>query len=146
VGSGDVLTDAGAGTDLLVAGAGAETLNAVSSTGSLDAFFGGSGADVMTGGSGQSFFLSGSGNETLTGGKGLSEFVFLSGSSARTDTITNFNAGDLMGLFGYGSTAAASVFASAVVTSAGTTLTLADNTTIVLTGFTNLSQGNILSA
>jgi Ca2+-binding RTX toxin-like protein len=145
-GSGDVLTDAGNGTDLLVAGAGAETLNAASSTGSLNAFFGGSGADSMTGGSGQSFFLTGSGNETLTGGKGLSEFVFLSGSTARTDTITNFNSGDLIGLFNYGSNAAAKAVASATVTSSGTTLTLSDNTTIVLAGFTNLTQANVLSA
>jgi hypothetical protein len=72
--------------------------------------------------------------------------VFLSGSTARTDTITNFNSGDLIGLFNYGSNAAAKAVASATVTSSGTTLTLSDNTTIVLAGFTNLTQANVLSA
>jgi hypothetical protein len=145
-GSGDVLTDAGAGQDFLVAGAGAETLSAAKATGSLDAFFGGSGADCMVGGAGQNFFLAGSGNETLTAGKGLSEFVFLSGSTTRVDTINNFNSGDIIALFGYGSGAAANALAAASVTSSGTTLTLSDNTTIVLAGFTGLTQNNLLSA
>jgi Ca2+-binding RTX toxin-like protein len=144
-GDGDVLTDAGAGQDFLVAGAGAETLDASRSTGKLNAFFGGSGADSIVGGAGQSFFLTGSGNETLTGGTGLSEFVFLSGSTTRVDTITNFNSGDILAVFGYGTNAAANVFAAKTVTSSGTTLKLTDNTTIVLQGFTNLSQSNLVS-
>jgi hypothetical protein len=145
-GSGDVLTDAGKGEDFLVAGAGAETLNASKSTGVLDAFFGGSGADYMIGGAGQSYFVAGSGNETLTGGSGLSEFVFIPGSTSRVDTITNFNSGDIIALFGYGgSGAGVNAVHNASVANGSTTLTLSDNTQIILQGFTSLSQGNVLS-
>jgi len=94
----------------------------------------------MVGGTGQAWFVAGTGNDTLTSSAGLNEFIFLAGSSSRTDIINNFSGADSIGLFGYGSSAAASAVAAAVVTTSGTTLTLSDNTTVELAGFTNLSQ------
>jgi hypothetical protein len=110
-------------------------------TGAQDVFFGGAGADCMAGGAGASIFLAGSGNETLSGSAILSDFDFIAGSSARMDTIDNFNTQtDFINLFGYGSTEAAQACATAVVTSSGTTVTLPDNTTILLAGYTGALQ------
>ncbi len=144
VGSGDILTASAGGGDILVAGAGAETLNAAQSTGN-DVLFGGSGADSMVGGSGNDYFLAGSGNETLTGNGGFNAYVFVSGSAARTDTITDFvTSRTVIGLFNYGSNADAAALSSAVTSGGSTTVTLPDGTSIILPGVTGLTSANFL--
>lgn len=140
---------AGAVGALFVAGDGNETLNGSSATvgnellagtdaagiGSNDSLIGGSGNDTIVGGTGQ---------VTMTGGGGNDYFVFDKASDGGTDTITDFTNNDLLGVFGYGSTAGAIVGASSV-SGGNTTISLPDNTKITLIGFTNLTTNNVVA-
>jgi Ca2+-binding RTX toxin-like protein len=99
----------------------------------------------MVGGSGNDYFLAGSGNETLTGNGGFNAYVFVSGSAARTDTITDFvTSRTVIGLFNYGSNADAAALSSAVTSGGSTTVTLPDGTSIILPGVTGLTSANFL--
>jgi Ca2+-binding RTX toxin-like protein len=97
----------------------------------------------MLGGTGNDFFLAGTANETLSGGGGYNDYIFLSGTATRVDTVTDFNpAKDVIGLFGYGTSADAAALASATTANGSTTVTLTDGTTIVLPGVTHLTSVN----
>ena len=78
--------DGGNGNDILDGGRGKDLLD------------GGTGNDVLLGGVGKDTLIGGAGNDILTGGKGKDTFVLALGDG--TDTITDFNAQDLIGLAG----------------------------------------------
>ncbi|MGG5888509.1 calcium-binding protein [Falsiroseomonas sp. HC035] len=82
-----------AAADVLFGGLGNDRL---SGSGGADTLFGGAGADTLAGGAG---------NATLTGGAGDDRFIIeaLAGG-ARTHTITDFAAGDLIDLSAFGVT------------------------------------------
>ena len=122
---------------MLAAASGNETLNAAGSAGN-DTLYGGSGADVVSLGSGADIFLAGSGTAGITAGSGSAMFDFVSGAGGSV-TISGFDAGkDQIGLFGYGSDAAANALQSASVSGSNTLIKLSDGTQITLVGVTGL--------
>jgi hypothetical protein len=140
VAGGDVLFAGGSAPDLLLAGAGNETLSGLGSSGA-NQLHGGSGADLIGGGAGTESFFAGTGNDTFIGGSGADLYVFSNGSAGGQDLIEGFNQGkgDQVSLQGYGATAAAAAVAGQTASAAGTTLTLADNSTITFAGVGHLS-------
>jgi parallel beta-helix repeat protein len=135
---------------LFVAGGGNETLNAAGSTVGNTMFAGtdttGIGSnDSLVGGIGNDTFVGGTGNDTMTGGGGDDYFVFNKATDGGTATITDFNSNELVGVFGYASTASAIVAASSV-SGGNTTIALSDNTKIILLGFTNLTTSNVVAS
>jgi len=83
------------------------------------------------GGSYYNFFLSGPGNATMQGGAGHNFFFFFAGEDGGSNLITNWNANDQIGLFGYSSSQVneATVNGSTVITlSDGTTVTVQNQT------------------
>jgi hypothetical protein len=119
--------------NILVASGANTTLNASGSAGG-DIFFNrvaaGQSATLM-GGSYYNFFLSGPGNATMQGGAGHNFFFFFAGEDGGSNLITNWNANDQIGLFGYSSSQVneATVNGSTVITlSDGTTVTVQNQT------------------
>jgi Ca2+-binding RTX toxin-like protein len=130
------------------AGNGSETLDARLSNGS-NTIFGGAdpnGQYSLLGGVGNDTILGNSGSATMAGGGGNNLFIFSNGG-ASTDVISDFSAIDTVYLAGYGSAAAGDALAAAVTTTAGTTITLSDNTKITFTGVNSSAalQGHIFS-
>lgn len=120
---------------VLVAGAGNETLSAAGH----DTLYGGSGNTRMIGRGDDNSFIAGTGAATITGGHGKDAFVFIDGSAGGHDLITNFHAGDLVSLQGYGTGAVQAALKTETVGPNGVTITLSDNTSITFAGLTTLS-------
>lgn len=79
--------------DLLIGNEGA---NVLSGLGGNDSLLGGSGDDTLEGGDGRDRLDGGRGTDALTGGAGVDRFVFA--TSYGSDTITDFEAGDVIDL------------------------------------------------
>jgi Ca2+-binding RTX toxin-like protein len=115
------------------------TLNASAATGDVTASLGGS-ASISTG-TGNDSINVGFGSETLNAGGGSNQYFFVAGQTSGavdfiTDTLANINAGhDTFNFSGYGA-------ASNSIVNGALTLTLSDNTTIVFTNLTSISQLN----
>ena len=116
----------------VVAGSGNELIGGASDAGSL-LFQAGSGNDTLVAGAGLSTLtgaVGGGASALLISGSGATTFSFTNGQSGGADVISGFNANDTIALSGYGSNPQG----SAVTTSAGTIITLADGTTINIVG------------
>ena len=132
--------------NLLVAGAGGETLSTAAATGS-NVLFGGAGRNFLAGGAGNDTFVVGSGNETLTGGGGANLFQFINGATAGgTDIITDFGASSAnrVNLSGFSGNAVTAALATEKSGPSGTSITLADNTTVVFQGVTTLTGASFV--
>ena len=75
----------------------------------------------------------------------VESLVYQPTSGGGTSTITDFGSNDLLGVFGYGSTARAIVRGSSV-SGGNTTISLRDNTNITLIGFTHLTTRDVVAA
>ena len=84
------------------------------------------------------------GNATVAGGAGADLFGFFSGSGGGTITVTDFSAADRIGLYGFAAGAQAAALAGATVAAGSTTVTLADSTRVVLTGYTSLTASQFV--
>jgi Ca2+-binding RTX toxin-like protein len=151
-GGASVVVNAGAGSLAFIGGAGASTVmggagNATIFAGAGGGYFAaGTGAsDVLVGGGGNDTLTAGSGADTLVGGSsGTDVFDFVNETAGQIYTITSFHTGDELYL------ASSSVLAYALshqATSGSlTTITLADNTKIIVQGasspLTSSSFGN----
>ena len=143
-------TGAASGNLLLVAtGAGADAalIDASAATGA-NTFVTGTGgpaqpASTVLGGTGADLFLIGNAASSLTGGAGAAntyDFV-ASATGGATDVITDFKPADRLGISGY-ATDGTAVLATATVSGGTTTITLSDQTRIVLQNCTTLTPGN----
>ena len=94
---------------------------------------------AVTGGSAADIIIGGPGDSSVAGGAGADLFAFLNGRGGGTIVVTDFTAADHIGLYGFGATANADAYAGRSVAGGSTTLTLADNTHVVLSGFTSLN-------
>jgi len=132
---GGVFTGGSAGSNQLYAGSGATTLVG---GGANDLLWGGSGTSVLQAAtSGFQDLVAGSGATTLigAGSSGYVAFDFTQHTAGNTYIVQNFiSSNDLLWLNNAADETAA--ISGATVTSGNTTLTLADNTKIVLQGFT----------
>ncbi len=143
-------TGAASGNMFLVAtaaGADAALIDASAATGANTFVTGVAGTAQATstvlGGTGADLFLIGSAASSLTGGAGgVNTFDFVaSATGGATDVITDFKPADRLGVSGYATNGAA-VLASATVSGGTTTITLSDQTRIVLQNYTTLTPGN----
>ena len=139
-GSGDVLFAVGGAGTVLRAGSGNETLQGALSSGN-DTFYTGSGNTLVGLGAGQDVVFAGSGSATVVAGTGQDLFAFVKGQAGGTESIIGFKAGtDKLVLGGYDANEAARATAGAVVSAGSatappsTTITLSDNTRIILQG------------
>jgi Ca2+-binding RTX toxin-like protein len=102
----------------------------------------------MLGGSGSDQLFAGAGSDTLTGGAGSDIFAFFNSTTiGKANVITDFSSQDSLYVIGYDSTSSASALQNAaVVSAAGVTITLSDNTSITFSNLTSASQldGKIL--
>ncbi len=123
-------------TASVIAGSGNSTL--IGGKGN-DTFAGGSGSTSMTGGTKATLFIGGTGSDTMTastvaGSSAVFDFNSVLGGGSHT--ITNFVASDTINLIGYaGQTPVEQVVGG------NTIITLGDNTTITLTGYTGALTG-----
>jgi len=134
------------GGALFAAGTGNETLNAAGST--ANTIFGGSDSTAgnsLVGGAGDDTYVVGTGSDTLVGGAGANVFVFDNGHAGGNDFIAGYNASDVVGLFGYGSSATTAALAAATVAGGNTTIALSDNTKITFEGISTPSPIHIFS-
>ncbi|HET9020026.1 MAG TPA: hypothetical protein VFN46_10585, partial [Acetobacteraceae bacterium] len=142
-GTGDQLAGL-AGQNVLVAGGGNETLfggDAARNT----VFIGGSGTDVMAAQTGGSTFVAGTGTDQVLAAGTANGFDFRMGMAGGTMIVQGFGGTDTINLFGYAPDAATTAFNGAQVSAGNTVVTLADNTKIMLLGFTGLTQSNIVA-
>ena len=99
---GDDTLHGGAGDDTLKGGDDEDTLNGDAGNDKLygddgeDMLNGGAGNDMLMGGDDDDMLDGGAGNDTLTGGDGSDTFKF--GARANSDTITDFEDGDMIAL------------------------------------------------
>ncbi len=128
-------------------GADAAMLDASAATGA-NTFVTGSGlatqpASTVLGGSGADLFMIGSTASSLTGGAGgVNTFEFqATATGGATDVIADFKATDKLSISGY-TLNGASVLGGASVSGGTTTITLSDQTRIVLQNFATLTGGN----
>ncbi len=137
-------TGAASGNLLMVSGAGgsASLIDASTATGA-NTFVTGSSAATVLGGSGADLFTIGSAASSLTGGaNGVNTYEFqATATGGATDVITDFKATDKLSISGYALNGA-SVLAGASVGGGSTTITLSDQTKIVLQNFATLTGGN----
>jgi RTX calcium-binding nonapeptide repeat (4 copies) len=136
-----------AGGALYSAGTGNETLNAASSTANITVFGGhdSTAGNSLVGGAGNDALIAGSGSDTMTGGAGHNTFAFINGAAGGHDFVTDYNANDVVGLFGYGAGAGAAALAAATVAGGATTIALSDNTKITFENITTPSSIKIFS-
>lgn len=128
--------------DTLVGDAGP---NAIYGMDGDDTLIGTGGSDHLFGGSGNDTISGGLAADTLTGGSGNDTFVFASGDG--NDTITDFEAGDVLDLRRVSSAeSAADILAAATQVEADTVLDLGDGDSITLQGVdsASLSADNLL--
>ncbi len=113
---GDDLLDGLSGDDRLVGGEGDDTLKGGSQDDQLngnggsdlilggtdeDVLRGGGGDDVLNGGAGEDLLIGGRGDDVITGGDGLDTYVF-DADHRGEKTVTDFEAGETVGLEGFG--------------------------------------------
>ncbi len=98
---------------------------------------------TILGGTGADLFVIGSAAASLTGGAvGANTFEFQASlTGGLTDTISDFKAADRLSISGYAANGSA-VLADATVSGGSTTITLSDQTRIVLQNFTSLTPGS----
>jgi Ca2+-binding RTX toxin-like protein len=135
------------GGALYAAGTGNETLNAAGST-SNNVIFGGADSTAgnsLVGGAGNDTYVVGTGSDTMVGGSGSNEFAFDSGHAGGNDFIVGYNANDVVGLFGYGTAAAATALATATVAGGSTSIALSDHTKITFENVSTPSSIHIFS-
>ncbi len=148
-GSGGTLTALGLAPNTLVAAGGNTTLAGASATGNNTFYVSGTGTTVVEAGSGTStvvasgavnsiFGATGTQNVFLSG-SGVSQLDFTSGLEGGTNNVVGFSASDSIQLTGYADGAAQAAIASETVAGGNTVLSLADNTHIVLFGFTGVT-------
>lgn len=114
----------GGGNDKLVGGGGNDTLNG---SGGNDQLIGGGGDDDLFGGNGADKLRADAGNDTLSGGNGHDIFIF--GGTDDTNTISDFQDGNdiieiTSGATGFGDLTITDAGADAVISFAGTVITL----------------------
>ena len=137
-------TGAASGNLFMVSGAAgsASLIDASAATGA-STFVTGSAAATVLGGSGADLFMIGGAASSLTGGAGgVNTFEFqATATGGATDVITDFKATDKLSISGYTLNGAA-VLPGASVAGGSTTITLSDQTKIVLQNFATLTGGN----
>jgi Ca2+-binding RTX toxin-like protein len=112
---------------------------------------GGGDGDTLIGGTGKNDFIrAGFGNETLTGGGAKAIFGVYDERPGQptgsTDTITDFQSGDIIRLIGSGlaSQAYQHALSTYTITNGSASFQLLDGTTVVLTGYTgSLNHSNL---
>lgn len=92
-GAGNDLVEGGSGNDSVLGGTGDDSLRGGSGN---DLLKGGSGNDTLRGANGHDTLTGGLGDDELTGGRGRDTFVLAVGEG--TDTITDFDSHDVIGL------------------------------------------------
>ena len=114
-------------------GQGHNRADRINGTAGNDILGGCGGVDVLSGAAGNDILIGGIGKDTMTGGGGAD--LFLARSGDNYDTITDFSAGDRIGLGGAGT---ATSFSGLVITdtAAGVTVRYGANGTLTLTGVT----------
>lgn len=126
---GDSVINGGSGNDTIIGGTGVATLG------------GGAGADSIVAAEGGSYLIGEAGNDTLVGRAGNDVFIYTSGGGS--DTIVNFDptrdtlafttSSDLPG------SSLLTLINNATVSGGNTILTLADGSTITVTGVTGVN-------
>ncbi|MGI3776600.1 MAG: hypothetical protein ACRYGC_04820 [Janthinobacterium lividum] len=149
------ITSPGGGLDVVTLGSGGGSITGVSNStfnlagtasvtgGGNDTINMGSASATVLGAAGADLFRIGSASSSLTGGAGaanLYEFQATATGGA-TDVIGDFKTADKLSISGYTANGAA-VLANATVSGGSTTITLSDQTKIVLTNFASLTGGN----
>ncbi len=130
----------GSGDDLLRGGAGDDRLWGNQGD---DALFGGGGDDRLSGGAGADSLNGGAGDDLLSGGVGADAFIYAAG--ADVDTITDFEAGDVLRLRGFGDLTAREVVDAAEIVGGDTLIDLdGGGTDLVLLGYSNLEVGDLV--
>lgn len=148
--SGDRLYAIGYGTVVATAGAGNETISGAggapyggSPSFADNRFTAGSGNDTLLAGRGLDTLTAGTGKASLVAGTAADTFAFQNHSAGGADTISGFKvASDTISLTGYGLTPA-NALSTAVQQNGGTVITLADGTSLTVSGVTNLTAANI---
>ncbi|HTZ70318.1 MAG TPA: hypothetical protein VMB71_06685 [Acetobacteraceae bacterium] len=151
-GAGDALTASGSGDIAMIAGGDSVSFNAADNTGSVTLFGAAGDHTTVIGGAGDvaaivndSFATvqGGAGNMSVFGGSGSLALDFIDSQAGGSMIVAGFNtASDDINLSGYGTDAAQQALASETISSGNTTLTLSDNTHIILIGVTNLTLSN----
>ncbi len=115
-----------------VTGAGNDTINLGTATA------------TVTAGIGDNLFVIGKATSSLTGGAGgANTYEFqATATGGATDVIGDFKTSDKLSITGYGTNGSAVLTNSTTVTGGSTTITLSDQTKIVLTNFASLTGGN----
>jgi hypothetical protein len=142
-GTGDRLVGL-AGQNVLVASSGNETLfggDAAKNT----VFIGGNGTDVMAAQNGGNIFVAGTGTDQVLAAGTANAFDFRMGMAGGTMIVLGFDGTDTINLSGYAPDAATTAFHGAQLSGGNTVVTLADNTKIMLLGFTGLTQSNVVA-
>lgn len=140
---GSVTISGGAGTGLFIGAPGGGN-RITAGTGQATMYGGGTGDVLAAGSVGGGILVAGGGAETLVGGAGADLFAAVAGN-AGTLTVQNFTAGqDFFTLVGFGTGAAATALAGAVVVTGSEQLTLSDGTKILFAGVTGLSGGSFV--
>ncbi|MGI4978221.1 MAG: hypothetical protein ACRYG6_14880 [Janthinobacterium lividum] len=149
------ITSPGGGLDVVTLGSGGGSITGVSNstfnlagTASVtgagnDTINLGSATATVTAGIGGNRFVIGSVGSSLTGGAGgANTYEFqATATGGATDVIGDFKVADKLSITGYGTNGSA-VLANSTVTGGSTTITLSDQTKIVLTNFASLTGGN----
>ena len=127
-----------AGSTTLFGAASGDTLVAAGGSGTNNLLIGGAGSQTLVGG--------GTGRDTLTGGSGADIFRFVDGQAGGAVVVSDFTVGtDTISLSGYGTNPSIVTGLLNAATHPGGTSTqivLGDNTTITLTGVTNLTSNS----
>ncbi|MGF1604827.1 MAG: calcium-binding protein, partial [Rhodothalassiaceae bacterium] len=136
---GDDVIVGGPEPETIVSGLGDDDVNAaggddlVLGTNGDDVLNGGAGDDTLLGGSGDDMLIGGAGSDLLVGGSGADVFALQSGGGA--DQATDFQPGDdMIDLTGSGIADLDTALASASDAPGGVTLTLADGSSLLLSG------------
>ncbi len=139
IGSGNVTAIAGAGNETITGAGGAPGGFTVPGSTGNNTFTAGTGNDTLLAGGGQDTLNGGIGNGLFVSGTGADTFSFTFGSGGQ-DTITGFKATDTLQLNGFNVTA--STLPESVV-SGSTVLSMADGTTITLSGVSSLDTTQV---
>ena len=150
------ISSPGGGLDIITLGSGGGSITGVSNStfnlagtasvtgGGNDTINMGSATATVLGGTGANLFVIGSATSSLSGGGGAAntyEFQATATGGA-TDVIGDFKAADKLSITGYAINGSALLAGSTVQGGTNTTITLSDQTKIVLQNFTNLTATN----
>jgi Ca2+-binding RTX toxin-like protein len=139
IGSGNVTAIAGAGSETISGAGGSPNGFVVPGSTGNNTFEAGSGNDTLIAGAGQDTLWGGTGNALLESGSGPNTFAFQFGDGGQ-DTITGFKGTDTLQLSGFGLTTA--TLPESTV-SGSTVLSLADGTTVTLSGVPSLNASQV---